>query len=81
VRLLTATIDQVPYSVRVYDAPSSPARILAQYDHDLARRGWRKVLAGTSPGAVYDRPGVQLYVIPAVDKGRTVVTLIQLPGR
>jgi len=81
VRLLTATIDQVPYSVRVYDAPSSPARILAQYDHDLARRGWRKVLASKSPGAVYERPGVQLYVIPAADKGRTMVTLIQLPGR
>lgn len=83
VRLLTATIDKVPYSLRVYDAPGSPAQVVAQYDHDLAQRGWRKVMARTSesPGAVYDGPGVQLYVLPAADKERTMVTLIQLPGR
>ncbi|MCC6555561.1 MAG: hypothetical protein IT372_21580 [Polyangiaceae bacterium] len=82
-RLLTATIDKVPYSLRIYDAPSSPGEVLAQYDQDLARRGWQKVMGGTAdhPVAVYDHPGVQLYVIPSRDRERTMVTLIQMPGR
>lgn len=82
VRLLTATIDGVPYSVRIYDAPGGPEQILAHYDEEMAQRGWTKIIAdGDRPRRVYARDGVHVYVFPRADNGRTAVTLLQLQGR
>ncbi|HSO00453.1 MAG TPA: hypothetical protein VLS89_19310 [Candidatus Nanopelagicales bacterium] len=82
VRLLTASVDGVPYSVRIYDSGAPPEAIIAQYDRDLIERGWELLAAKMkSQQRVYGREGAHLYVLPREDRGRTLVSLVQMPGR
>lgn len=82
VRMLTATADGVPYSVRVYDSSAPAEAILAQYDRDLIDQGWEVLVAKLKTHQrVYGREGEHLYVLPREDQGRTLVTMIQMPGR
>jgi hypothetical protein len=80
VRLLTASADGVPYSVRIYDAPGGAVSIAEQYDREMAAAGWTKVIGGKNPRRVYGRNGVHVYMFPRAEKGRTLVTLLQTRG-
>ncbi|EYF06581.1 hypothetical protein [Chondromyces apiculatus] len=81
VRLLTASVEGVPYSVRIYDSEAPVEAIVAQYDTDLTARGWELKAGKLKTGErVYGRGGAHVYVLPREDKGRTLVSLIQMPG-
>lgn len=81
VRLLTAGADGVPYSVRIYDAPVGAAAIAEAYDRDMVAAGWRPMFERPADfRRVYARDGAHVYVLPRTDKGRTLVTLIQMRG-
>jgi hypothetical protein len=72
-RLLTASLESVPYGVRVYDAPGPAADVLAAYDRAMPASGWSPV-AGVAdglaragrPGRAYAREGVDLLVFADV---------------
>jgi hypothetical protein len=82
VRLLTADADGVPYSARIYDARATPQTIVAQYDLKMIARGWTPVLIDNKDQRrVYGRDGRHVYVLPKADRGRTLVTLLEMNSR
>ena len=83
-RILSADIEGVPYGVRLYDTPASPAEVVATYDREMAGRGWEPAfgVAGSGPDQrAYTRPGADLMVITGKDGERTVVSVIETRGR
>jgi hypothetical protein len=79
VRLLTAGAEGVPYSARIYEAPGHPKGILATYDLRMIARGWKPVLIDDKDHRrVYGRDGRHVYVLPKPDRGRTLVTLLEM---
>lgn len=82
VRLLTAGADGVPYSVRIYDSREGAAAILDEYDRSMAERGWEPIIEDRAHlRRVYGRGDVHVYVLPREDRGRTLVTLVQMRGK
>jgi hypothetical protein len=88
-RLLTASLEGVPYGVRVYDAASAPAEVLAGYDRAMPGQGWRAI-AGVAggldakgrSGRAFTRDGVDLMIFADPsrrDATRAVVSVIELP--
>jgi hypothetical protein len=82
VRLLTAGADGVPYSARIYDAPGRPKAILAHYDLKMIARGWKPIVIDDKDHRrVYGQGERHVYVLPKEDRGRTLVTLLEMSGR
>lgn len=83
-RILTADVEGVPYSVRLYDSSARPADVLAVYDAEMATRGWQTAFGVPGEGPeqrAYVRPGADLLVITSRDGDRTVVSLIEMRGK
>jgi hypothetical protein len=83
-RILSADIEGVPYGVRLYDTPASPAEVIGVYDREMAGRGWEPAFGTPGDGPdqrAYTRPGADLMVITSKDGERTVVSVIETRGR
>jgi hypothetical protein len=81
VRLLTAGADGVPYSARIYDTPVRAEVILEDYDREMVERGWEPMIVDHKGlRRVYGKNGTHVYVLPREDRGRTLVTLLQMRG-
>jgi hypothetical protein len=83
-RLLAASVDGAPFSVRVYDAPGAETAVLALYDREMPARGWEPIagVAREAPHArAYVRDGVDLMVTTDTDGDRTIVSVVEMPPR
>jgi hypothetical protein len=84
-RILDASVDGSHFGVRVYDAPETPAAVLARYDHDLAPKGWTRVDLTEKEAAttrVYDQEGGDLFITatPSSNGRRTTVSVASMPA-
>lgn len=83
-RILSADVEGVPYSVRIYDSSATPTEIVALYDREMAGRGWEPSYGVPGEGPeqrAFSRPGADLMVITSRDGGRTLVTLIEMSAK
>jgi hypothetical protein len=81
-RILSATLDDAPYSVRVYEAQSTAADVLRPYDASMTESGYSVLVSeeGTNH-RVYSRAGVDLFVTATEDGDQAVISLIEIDGR
>jgi hypothetical protein len=87
-RLLTASLEGVPYSLRIYDAPSAAGEVLAGYDRDAPGRGWqalpavaRELEAKGRAGRAFTREGVDLMIFAEADRRdptRAIVSVVEM---
>jgi hypothetical protein len=78
-RLLSASVDGVPYGVRVYDTPASPSDVMNTYDSGMRPRGWQPTYgAPDDHQRAFSRDGVDLFVFATPDAGRTIVSIIEI---
>ena len=83
-RILSADVEGVPYSVRIYDSAATPTEIVALYDREMAGRGWEPSYGVPGEGPeqrAFSRPGADLMVITSRDDDRTLVTLIEMSAK
>jgi len=89
-RLLTASVEGAPYSVRVYDARATPSDVLRAYDRELPGRGWTATPAVAAElskagreGRAFRREGVDLMIFAASDRdpSHSVVSVVAIPPR
>ena len=82
-RLLDASIEGSSFGVRIYDAPGTPAAVLARYDADMVKpRGWTRIEltekeAGTT--RVYDAAGGDVFITATANGGRSTVSIASMP--
>lgn len=79
-RLLSASIEGTPHSVRVYDCPSQPEAALSGFDAQVSKKGWKAIpfVASESPGArAYSRKGADMLVFAAPEGDRSVVSIVE----
>ncbi len=75
-----ANVEGVPYGVRLYDTPASPAEVVALYDAEMKAHGWEPSVSSIAGEAqrAYSRPGADLLVITSKDGDRTIVSLVTM---
>lgn len=83
-RILSADVEGVPYSVRIYDSAATPAEIVKMYDDEMPKKGWEPTygVPGEGPDQrAFMRPGSDVMVITSRDGARTLVSIIELTGK
>jgi hypothetical protein len=76
-RLLSATIDQAPYAVRVYQTMHSTAEIAAAYDRDMPKLGW-KLMVPHGDARAYQKDDITVFITPTVKDGQVFVSLLHM---
>ena len=64
-RLLSANVEGVPYSVRIYDTAASPSDVIGIYEGGMSARGWQSTYGAPNDGhfrSGFSKAGVDLYV-------------------
>jgi hypothetical protein len=87
-RLLTAGVDGSPFGVHVYESVASQESVLAHYDREMPRQGWRRIEGAEAvseeakSARIFIRGAVDLIVStePRTD-GHTVVSIVSMPPR
>lgn len=80
-RLLEARIQDVPYGTWVYSSTEQPVAVMESVDAGMVEKGWRPLKRDMrQQSLVYTKDGRDLFVSTASHKGRTVVSMIQIPG-
>jgi hypothetical protein len=77
VRLLSATIEEAPYAVRVYQSTTEPAAVAAAYDQQMPKLGW-KLMVPDGDTRVYQKEQITLFVTPTVHEGKTLVSMLHM---
>lgn len=85
-RILDASVEGAAVGVRVYEAPGTPASILARYDGELAAKGWKNVELPPKDAVskrVFDQGPTDLFITASPNKygAGTVVSIADLPPR
>ncbi len=85
-RLLTASVADAPFGVRIYEVPGDPDQVLAQYAAGMPALGWKAVQTvdrGLDGARAFMRGPVDLLVTtqPSRDGKNTVVSLVSMPPR
>lgn len=83
-RILSADVEGMPYSVRIYDSKATPADVVKVYDAEMAGRGWEPAFGVPGEGPdhrAYTRPGADIIVATTRDGDRTLVSLIEMASR
>jgi hypothetical protein len=76
-RILTAEIEQAPFSMRVYTSSMTPEEVMAFYERKLQELGF-SALEGTHEGRMYTRGGAQVIVATKrTETGRAMLTLAE----
>jgi hypothetical protein len=81
-RLLTASVEGAPYSVRIYDAAGSVESVLAEYDRAMPAHGWQAipgVTAEVKGGRAFSRDGVDTMIFAGADGARSIVSIVEMP--
>jgi hypothetical protein len=83
-RILSADVEGMPYAVRIYDTPATPAEVVKVYDDEMRGRGWEPAFGVPGEGPdqrAYTRPGADLLVITSRDRERTLVSIIEMQSK
>jgi len=81
-RLLTASVENAPYSVRIYDVAATASDVLAQYAREMPERGWEAipgVAKELKTGLAFSRNGIDLMVLTQADGDHAIVSVVEMP--
>jgi hypothetical protein len=77
VRMLTATVKTTAYAVRIYETQLAPSGVAEAYDSMMPKRNWKR-MSWKGNSRTYQRGDMTVFVSPAVDKGRVLVSLLHM---
>jgi hypothetical protein len=79
VRLLTAEIEGVPHSARIYQSKASPERALEHFDADMRRLGWEGIPLKdvVKEGRAFTRRGIDVLIFAYPDSAGSVLSIVQ----
>ncbi|XYH94742.1 hypothetical protein ACMHYB_44020 [Sorangium sp. So ce1128] len=83
-RILSATVEEAPYGVHLYESVTPPSVIVEHYDREMLRLGWEanhRVASGVPYARAFSRHGVDLFVTAEWSGEKSLLSIVEMRPR